>query len=157
MSEQSVKRAAQEFLAERLSEEGLTQEETLNRDAAIALAPAVWRNVAQTVNAIVEEWNTVTKEQSLTCKETMLGDLRIRCAGRSHQLTVHFDPGKRLVKMENTARPEHEPRVVLSIEGYPTEEGRGARLMRNREVVNLEMLTLNQLRLLCGISRKGDS
>ena len=39
MTEQSVKRAAQEYLAERLCEEGLTEEQTLNRDAAIALAP----------------------------------------------------------------------------------------------------------------------
>jgi hypothetical protein len=41
MADESVKRAAQKYLAERLSEEGLTYEETQNRDAAIALVPAV--------------------------------------------------------------------------------------------------------------------
>jgi hypothetical protein len=43
MSDESVKRAAQEYLAEKRSEEGLTLEQTLYRDEAIALAPAVWR------------------------------------------------------------------------------------------------------------------
>jgi hypothetical protein len=156
MSNETVKRAAQEFLAERLSEEGLTEEQTLNRDAAIALAPAVWKKLAETIVAMCNEWNLVTKEQSLTCKETMLGDLRIRCAGRPHQLVFHFDARKRLVKVENTAREEHEPKVVLSIEGYPTESGRGARLMRNNEVVNVEMMVLGQLRVLAGLSRRAE-
>jgi hypothetical protein len=156
MSNETVKRAAQEFLAERLSEEGLTGEQTLNRDAAIALAPAVWKKLAEAIVAMCNEWNAVTKEQSLTCKETMLGDLRIRCAGRPHQLVFHFDARKRLVKVENTAREEHEPKVILSIEGYPTESGRGARLTRNNEVVNVEMMVLGQLRVLAGLSRRAD-
>jgi hypothetical protein len=154
VADESVKRAAQEYLAERLSKEGLTYEETQNRDAAIALAPTVWKKTAQTVVAIVHEWNSVTKEQSLTCKETMMGDLRIRCAGRTHEMVVRFESAKRLVRIDNTARPEHESKVVLSIEGYATDSGRDARLIRNREVVNLEMLILGQLRLLCGISRR---
>ena len=157
MADESVKRAAQEYLAERLSEEGLTYEETQNRDAAVAFAPAVWKKTAQTVVAIVNEWNSVTKEQSLTCKETMMGDLRIRCTGRTHEMVVRFESAKRLVRIDNTARPDHEPKVVLSIEGYATDSGHYARLMRNREVVNLEMLMLGQLRLLCGLSRRGDS
>jgi hypothetical protein len=138
MGNETVKRAAQEFLAERLSEEGLTAEETLNRDAAIAFAPAVWKELAEIIVAMCNEWNVVTKEQSLRCKETMLGDLRIRCAGRPHQLVFHFDARKRLVKVENSAREEHEPKVILSIEGYTTDSGRRARLMRNNEVVNVE-------------------
>jgi len=153
---ETVRRAAQEYLAERLSEEGLTYEETQNRDAAIALAPAVWKKVTETIVAIVSEWNTVTKEQSLTCKETPLGDLRIRCVGSSHQLTIHFDSPRRLVKFENSNRPDHEPKVVLSIEGYATDTGRDARLMRNREVVNLEMLILGQLRQLAGLRRRAE-
>jgi len=157
VADESVKRAAQEYLAERLSEEGLTYEETQNRDAAVAFAPAVWKKTAQTVVAIVNEWNSVTKEQSLTCKETMMGDLRIRCTGRTHEMVVRFESAKRLVRIDNTARPDHEPKVVLSIEGYATDSGHYARLMRNREVVNLEMLMLGQLRLLCGLSRRGDS
>jgi len=157
VADESVKRAAQEYLAERLSEEGLTYEETQHRDAAVAFAPAVWKKTAQTVVAIVNEWNSVTKEQSLTCKETMMGDLRIRCTGRTHEMVVRFESAKRLVRIDNTARPDHEPKVVLSIEGYATDSGHYARLMRNREVVNLEMLMLGQLRLLCGLSRRGDS
>jgi hypothetical protein len=126
MSDEGVKRAAQEYLAERLSEKGLTAEETLNREAAVALAPTVWKRFAETVVGMCNVWNAVTKEQSLTYRETMLGDLRVRCAGRPHQLFFHFDAGKRLVKVENTAREEHEPKVVLSIEGYPTDVGRDA-------------------------------
>jgi hypothetical protein len=154
VADESVKRAAQEYLAERLSEEGLTYEETQNRDAAVLLAPAVWKKTVQAIVAIVNEWNEVTKEQSLACKETMMGDLRIRCAGRPHEMLVRFEPAKRLVSVDNTARPEHEPKVVLSIEGFATDSGRDARLMRNREVVNLQMLVLGQLRLLCGMSRR---
>jgi hypothetical protein len=75
MSDEKVKRAAQEYLAEKVSKEGLTSEQTLNRDAAIALAPAVWRQLAEAVVAMCNEWNAVTKEQSLRCRETMLGDL----------------------------------------------------------------------------------
>jgi len=157
MADESVKRAAQEYLAERLSEEGLTYEETQNRDAALALAPAVWKKTTQTVASIVDEWNAVTKEQSLTCRETMMGDLRIRCSGRAHEMVVRFEPAKRLVRIDNTARPDHEPKVVLSIEGYATDSGRDAHLMRNREPVNLDMLILGQLRLLCGLSRRSDS
>jgi hypothetical protein len=157
MSDESIKRAAQEYLAERLSDEGLTAEQTLNRQAAIALAAAVWRRFAETVVAMCNEWNAVTKEQSLTCTETVLGDLRIRYAGRSHQLVFHYDSSRRLVRVENSAREEHEPKVVLSIEGYPTESGRGARLMRNLEAVNVEMLILGQLRVLAGLSRKAES
>jgi hypothetical protein len=156
MNDESVKKAAQEFLAEKLSEEGLTSDQTLNRDAAIALAPAVWRQLAEAVVAMCNEWNATTKEQSLTCKETMLGDLRIRCAGRPYQLVFHYEAKKRVIKVENTARKEHEPKVILSIEGYPTDSGRGARLTRNHEAVNLQTMILGQLRVLAGLSRKAD-
>jgi hypothetical protein len=117
VSKERVKRAAQEYLAERFSEEGLTEEQTLNGDAAIALALAVWKRVAETVVSICHLWNAVTKEQSLSCKETILGDLRVRCRGRTHQLVFHFDAKKRLVSVENAAREEHERKVVLSING----------------------------------------
>jgi hypothetical protein len=43
MMDERTKRAAQEYLAASLSEDGLTQEQRLNRDAAVALAPVrVW-------------------------------------------------------------------------------------------------------------------
>ena len=157
MADHSIRRAAQEFLAERLSEEGLTQEQTLNRDAAIALAPKVWKKVVETVKAMCKEWNTETREQSLNCTETMMGDLRVRCAGGSHQMVIRYEPKRRLVRVENTAREDHEPKVILSIEGYATASGgRDARLMRNNEPVNLEMLILGQLRVLAGLSRKSE-
>lgn len=157
MPDENIKRAAQEYLAERLNEDGLTYEQSLNREAAIALAPAVWKKTAETVFAMCREWNTVTKENTLTCKETMMGDLRIRCARRSHQMVVRFEAAKRLVRIDNTAREDFEPKVVLSIEGYETDTGtRDARLMRNNEVVNLPVLILGQLRILAGLSRKAD-
>jgi hypothetical protein len=156
MPDETIKRAAQEYLAERLSEEGLTYEQTLNRDAAMALAPTVWKKVTETVLAMCKEWNAATKEDTFTCTETMMGDLRIRCAGRHHQMVVLFDPKRLLVRVDNTAREDYEPKVLLSIEGYATDSGRDARLMRNNEPVNLEMLILGQLRVLAGLRRKSD-
>ena len=99
-----MKQAAQEYLAERLSEEGLTYEETQNRDAAVALAPIVWREVAKKITEICDQGNTVTREESLSCKKTMMGDLRIRCATRSHQMVVRFEAARRLIRIDNTAR-----------------------------------------------------
>lgn len=157
MADESIKRAAQEYLAERVNEEGLTYEQSLNREAAIALAPVVWKKVTQSVFAMCDEWNAETNENTLTCKETMMGDLRVRCAGRAHQMVVRFEAAKRLVRIDNTAREDFEPKVVLSIEGYETPSGqRDARLMRNKEVVNLSLLILGQLRALAGLSRRAD-
>jgi hypothetical protein len=44
--DESTKDAAQEYLAARLSEDGLTHEQRLKRDASIALAPVVWKSVS---------------------------------------------------------------------------------------------------------------
>ena len=154
MADDTIKQAAQEFLAAQFTEDGLTYDEQQNRDAGIALAPAVWRRVVEKVFSMCQEWNSVTKEQSLSCKETALGDLRIRCAGRPHQLVFHYDSKHRLVRVENTAREDYEPKIVLSIQGYSKGSGRDARLMRNEEPVNLEMLVVGQLRVLAGLSRK---
>jgi hypothetical protein len=154
MGDESIKRAAQEYLAERLSADGLTYEQQLNRDAAIAYAPTVWQLLMATVKAMCDDWNAETKESTFSCKETILGDLRVRCAGRAHQLTFHFDSKHRLVRVKNTAREEHEPKIVLSIEGYLTDSGRQARLMRNNEPVNLQMLLLRQFRVLAGLSNR---
>lgn len=61
------------------------------------------------------------------------------------------------MRVENTAREDHEPKVILSIEGYTTEDGRrGARLVRNNEPVNVEMLILGQLRVLAGRRHKSN-
>lgn len=104
-----------------------------------------------------QEWNSVTQEKTLTCKETVVGDLRIRCAGRPHQLIFHFDFKRRLIRVENTARQDCEPKIVLLIKVYATDYGRDARLVRNDEPVNLELLVVGQLRVLAGLSRKTKS
>lgn len=153
MSSDNIKRAAEEYLAERLNEEGLTAEEKLNREAADTHAPAVWKHLVDTVMSMCNEWNSVTQDPTLTCNETVLGDLRIRCTGRApHQIIIHYEPKRRLVRVENTAREDHEPKVALSIEGYATDSGRSARLMRNNEPVNLETLMLRQIRILAGLN-----
>ena len=153
MGDESTKRAAQEYLAAKLSEEGQQYEDKLNTEAAIALAPAVWNRVAEAVIEKCRDWNAITGEQTFTCKETIMGDLRILCPGTSQVMTVHFDPYRRLVTIQNSARLEHEPKVVLTIEGYPTESGRDAHLVRNNKAVNLDMLILGQLRVLAGLNR----
>jgi hypothetical protein len=156
MGDESTKRAAQEYLAAKLSEEGQSHEDKLNLEAAIALSLVVWKRVADTVITQSREWNAVTEEQTLTCKETALGDLRIRCAGRPHQITVHYDSYNRLIRIQNSARPENEPDTVLRIEGYSTGSGRDAHLVRNNQPVNLDMLILGHLRVLAGLSRRAD-
>jgi hypothetical protein len=154
MGDESAKRAAQEYLAAKLSVEGQAHEDKLNREAAEKLGSAVWKTVADTVNEQCREWNLVANEQTFTCRETMLGDLRILCAGRSQQMVVHFDSRKLLVVIKNSARLEHEKDVVLLVEGYASGSGRGARLMRNNEPVNLSLLITGELRVLAGLSRR---
>jgi hypothetical protein len=154
MGDESAKRAAQEYLAAKLSVEGQAHEDKLNRETAERLGPAVWKTVADTVNTQCREWNSIVNEQTFTCRETMLGDLRILCAGRSQQMVVHFDSRKLLVVIKNSARLEHEKDVVLFIEGYVTGAGRDARLMRNNEPVNLGLLIIGELRVLAGLSRQ---
>ncbi len=157
MDEVSAKRAAQEYLAARLSEEAQEYEDHLNLEAAIALGSRVWKRLVDTVMTQCREWNGVTNEQTLTCKETALGDLRIRCTGKSHQMIVHYDSRRRLVIIKNTARPENEPDTILRIEGYATDGGRDAHLVRNNAPVNLEMMILGHLRVLAGLSRRADA
>ena len=149
--DENTKRAAQEYLATKMTVERQLEENKLNREAATALAPTVWKRFADTVLAKCEEWNSVTGEKTLTCKETWTGDLRVLCAGRPHQMTIHYDSRKLQVTIRNTARAEHEKDIVLHIEGYASESGRDARLVRNDEVVNAAMLIVWQLRVLTGI------
>jgi hypothetical protein len=72
MGDESAKRAAQEYLAGKLSAEGPRHEDKLNREAAEKLGPAVWKTVADTVLAQCREWNGIANEQTFTCRETML-------------------------------------------------------------------------------------
>jgi hypothetical protein len=69
-------------------------------------------------------------------------------------MVVHFDSRKLRVIIRNSARLEHEKDVVLFVEGYATESGRDARLMRNEEPVNLSLLITGELRVLAGLSRQ---
>jgi hypothetical protein len=155
MGDESTKRAAQEYLAAKLSKEGQSHEDKLNREAAERLAPAVWKKVADTVIAKCREWNQITGEQTFSYKETLLGDLRILCAGKSQQMVVHYDFRKLVVVIKNGARLEHEKDVVLQIEGYATATGgRNAHLVRNEQVVNLDLLMTGELRVLAGLSRQ---
>ncbi len=156
MDEASAKRSAEEYLAARLSEEAQEHEDQLNLEAAIALGPQVWNRLVGTTIRQCSDWNSVTNEQTLTCKETALGDLRIRCSGKSHQIVVHYDSKRRLVTIKNTARPENEPDTILRIEGYLADGQRDARLVRDKEPVNLDMLILGHLRVLAGLSRRAD-
>lgn len=151
MSSDETRRAAQEFLAVRYSEGVQQEEERLNRQAAQAMANRVWNRVADAFNAQCKAWNAITKEESLTCKDTIMGDLRIRCAGTPHMITVHFDSRKLQVIVRNTARQENEGDSVFFIEGY--NGGTEADLSRNNQRVNLEVVVLGELRVLAGIGR----
>jgi len=72
-------------------------------------------------------------------------------------MVVHYDSKKLLIVIKNTARPEHEKDAILLIEGYPTGTERDARLVRNNEPVNLEILIVGELRVLAGMSRRANS
>jgi hypothetical protein len=154
MSTDPTKQAAQEFLAGKLNKDLEAQEARLNHEAAVRLCRVVWKRFSDTIRAKCKEWNQITDEETLTCKETLLGDLRIRCAGRPYQLTAHFDPDKLLITLKNTARSELEKDVVLHIEGYATETGRDARLVHSGFVANVDDILLVEFRVLAGMSRQ---
>ncbi|HYK38637.1 MAG TPA: hypothetical protein VEU98_01355 [Candidatus Eremiobacteraceae bacterium] len=147
-----TRQAAQEFLAEKRTQDFEAQEARLNHEAAVRLCRVVWKRFSDTVLAKCKEWNEVTGEETLSCKETLLGDLRIRCVGRPHQLTMHLDPDKLLITLKNTARAEFEKDVVLQIEGYATESERDARTYHAGSAANLDVILLAEFRVLAGMS-----
>ena len=157
MPDESTRQAAQEFLAEKLAEENQRNEDKLNKEAAAALSLQVWKRFRDAIFAQCQEWNAVTQEETLTCKETPLGDLRIWCPARSKQMTVHYDSRKLSVTLKNAGRLEHEKDVILHIEGYWTGSARDARLTRNDQPVNVDALLLGELRVLTGIGRQRTS
>jgi hypothetical protein len=154
MRDESTKQAAQEFLAAKLAEEGQKHEDKLNNETAVARSLHVWKVFRDAVFAQCNEWNSVTQEDTLTCKETPLGDLRVWCAATSKQMTVQYDSKKLTVIVKNGGRHEVEKDAVLHIEGYSTGSGRDAHLVKNDEPVNVPMLILGELRLLTGIGRQ---
>ncbi len=157
MRDETTKQAAQEYLATKLTEEEQKYEDEHNMATAVARSLLVWKRFKDAVLTQCNVWNTVTQEETLVCKETLLGDLRIWCAARTKQMTVHYDSRKLLVTVKNAGRLEHEKDVILHIEGYRTgadRDERDARLVRNNEPVNVDMLILGELRVLTGIGRQ---
>jgi hypothetical protein len=157
MRDESTRQAAQEFLAAKLTEEAQKLEDKLNKETAVARSLHVWKSFRDAIFSQCNEWNSVTQEQTLTCKETPLGDLRIWCAATSKYMTVHYDSRKLLVTIRNAGRRENETDVLLQIEGYSTGSDRSAHLVRNDEPVNVPALILGELRLLSGIGRQRTS
>jgi hypothetical protein len=154
MTDESIKRAAQEYLAAKLAEEGQSYEAKLNMAAAMELAPVVWKRVREAIVSKCADWNRVTQEQTFACTETPLGDLRIWCASRSVGMTVHYEFNKLLITLKKTFGREYEKDVILHIEGYSTGSGRDARLARNNEPVNFDLLLVGELRVIAGMGRK---
>src|SRR6266480_82434 len=157
MRDESTKQAAQEYLAAKLTEEDQLYEEKHNMAMAVAGSPLVWKGVKDSIFEKCREWNAVTQEQTLTCKEPALGDLRIWCAARSKQMTVHYDSRKLLITVKNAGRLEHEKDVILHIEGYrtgPERTDRAIRLTRNEQPVNIDLLIVGELRVLTGLERQ---
>ena len=156
MIDETAKQAAQEYLAAKLTEEEQIYEDAQNRALAMARAPMVWKYFRDKVFESCQEWNAITGEETLTCKETALGDLRIWCAARKQQLMVYYDSLRLRITVKNGARMEHEEDVVMLMEGYRTgtsREDRDVRLMRNEQPVNVDMLIVGELRVLTGLSR----
>jgi hypothetical protein len=157
MRDETTKQAAQEFLAAKLAEEGQRHEDKLNKETAVSRSLHIWKHFRDAVFAQCSEWNAVTQEQTLTCTETPMGDLRVWCSATAKQMTVYYDSRKLLITLRNGARHEVEKDAILQIEGYSTGPGRDAHLMRNNETVNIDSLILGELRLLAGIGRQRTS
>src|SRR5260370_37380652 len=107
MRDESTKQAAQEYLAAKLTEEEQIYEEKHNMVLAVARAPLVWKNVKDFIFGKCGEWNGGTQEETLTCKETAIWDLRVLCAAKSKQKTVQFDSQKILITVKNARQLRH--------------------------------------------------
>jgi len=153
----NTKQAAQEYLAGKLTEDERIYEAQQNRAIAVARGLQVWKSFRDSIMEKCREWNTITQEETLSCKETPLGDLRIWCAARSKQMIAHYDSQKLLIVIKNAGRLEHEKDVILLIRGYRKSfdrEDRDVRLERNDEPINPGMLIVGELRVLTGMSRQ---
>jgi hypothetical protein len=155
--DEDTKQAAQEYLAAKIVEDEKNAERKLNMETAVAKAPLVWKHLKEAIFAKCKEWNAITQEETLTCKETAIGDLRIWCGARAKQMTVHYEPKRLLVVIKNMARDEMQRELPLVIEGYRTATGREARLTKLGEPVNLDMLLLAELRVLTGVGGQRNS
>jgi hypothetical protein len=157
MRDESTRQAAEEYLATKLTVEEQKYEIEQNMATAVTRSLQVWKKFKDAILAQCNVWNTVTQEETLACRETLLGDLRIWCAAQSKQITVQYDSKKLLITVKNAGRLENEKDLILHIEGYRTgadPNERDARLMRNDQPVNIDMLILGELRVLTGIGRQ---
>ncbi len=157
MRDESTKQAAQEYLATKLTVEEQMYENERNMATAVARSLLVWKRFKDALLSQCNVWNTVTQEETLGCKETLLGDLRVWCAARSKQMIVQYDSKKLLITVKNAGRAENEKDVILRIEGYRTgadPDERDAHLMLNDQPANIDVLILGELRVLTGIGRQ---
>src|SRR5438477_11755008 len=157
MRDESTKQAAQEYLAAKLTEEEQIYEEKHNMASAVAGSPLVGKGVKDAIFEKCREWNAVTQEETLTCKETAMGDLRVWCSAQSKQMTVHYDSRKLLITVKNAGRLEHEKDVILHIEGYrtgPERTDRATGLTRKEQPVKTDILIGGVLRSLTAMSRQ---
>src|SRR5437773_10045040 len=111
-----TKQSAQEYLAAKLTEEEQIYETQQNQALALVRSPWAWKSVKDAILEKCREWNAVTQEETLTCRETALGDWGGRCAARSKQVTVHYDSRKRLITVKHAWRLEHAKDVTLHSE-----------------------------------------
>jgi hypothetical protein len=157
MRDESTKQAAQEYLAAKLSDEEQRYEDELNNALAERRSLHFWKEIRDMVLKKCKEWNEVTGEETLTCKETMMGDLRVVCAAKAKQLIVRFESRRRLITFVNGGRAEHEKDVILRMEGYrtgPDRNDRDIRMILNGEPVNLDNMLLGEMRVLTGMKRQ---
>src|SRR3989441_5354465 len=154
MIDESAKQAAQEYLAAKLTEEEQIYEDTQNRALALARSPKVWKYIKDTIIEKCREWNAITQEETLTCKETAMGDLRIWCGARRQQMMVHYDSKRLLITVRNGGRLEHEKDVIMHMEGYrtgPERTDRGVHLGRDEQAVDIDMLMVGGVGGVAGV------
>jgi len=83
----------------------------------------------------------------------MLGDLRCGAqANRSDDGALRFQGA--FDHLKNTARPEHEKDMILSIEGYFHSRRPRRSPCANNEPANLDVVILGELRVLVGLGRQ---
>jgi hypothetical protein len=154
MQDEFTKQAAEEFLAAKLAKEKLEEESRLNLVEAMKRSPKIWKSFRDSVEQKCKEWNTIAGAQVLTCRETILGDLRVWCPERSLQLTIHYDSKLLQIHLKNSARLEPERESAIYIKGFATGDGRDARLERNDQPINLDQILASELRILTGVVRR---
>src|SRR5260370_39075405 len=108
MRDETTKQAAQEYLATKLTEEEQKYEDEHNMATAVARSLLVWKRFKDAILTQCNVWNTVTQEETLVCKATLLGDLRICCPARTKQMTLHYDCRNLFVTIMIAGRLDHE-------------------------------------------------